>query len=344
MTNIKKIGLSALAGSLVATSAFAGELNVSGSWEVTYKSKGGSGAIDSTAGNPFGSKTAVTFSGSGDVDGVGTAGFTAVMDDNGADLASSLMTLDMGDMGTFGFDKETGAYGFSTIDDKSPTAWEESWHGTATSSAHLGNTGGSVNVLGYTNSFMGFDLSAEYSPNVGNSTVNGDDGTSGHTTNADGSNLNFAVTSSSLLDGLTVGAGMGETDYDDEGEADSIDGSSAGAFFTYAMGPATVGYTQTYSSGMRNSTTTATTHALDVESYGIAVNVNESLSISYNTLEATKDTADGNADVSQEYTGMAVAYTMGGAKMVVQNNEVDNSGFVAGVTDEVTMVSLSLSF
>ena len=35
MNNLKKIGLSALAGSLVATSAFAGEMSVAGSAALT---------------------------------------------------------------------------------------------------------------------------------------------------------------------------------------------------------------------------------------------------------------------------------------------------------------------
>ena len=39
MNNMKKIGLTALAGSLVATSAFAGAMSVSGSAKVTYQSK-----------------------------------------------------------------------------------------------------------------------------------------------------------------------------------------------------------------------------------------------------------------------------------------------------------------
>ena len=342
MNNMKKIGLSALAGSLVATSAFAGSLDVSGSWEVTYKGKTATGATDGTAGNPFGSKTAVVFSGSGDVDGVGTASFMTVLDDSGADMGSSLMTLDMGDLGTFGFDKEVGQYGFSTIDDKAPTAWEESWHGTTTSSAHLGNTGGTVNALGYSNSFMGVDISLEYVANVGNTSVNGDDASSGHTTNADGSNTNIAITSSALLDGLTVGVGAGETDYDDEAAANKTDGSSVGGFFTYSFGPATVGYTQTYSDGLR--TDNLTTHAMDVESMGIAININDSLSVSWSELEATKDKSDGTADVTEEFQGIAVSYTMGGATLALQQNEVDNLGHVTGVTEDVTLASLSLAF
>ena len=36
MTNVKKLGLTALAGSLVATSAYAGALDVTGTAKVTY--------------------------------------------------------------------------------------------------------------------------------------------------------------------------------------------------------------------------------------------------------------------------------------------------------------------
>ena len=39
MTNIKKIGLTALAGSLVATSAFAGAMDVTGSASVKFVSE-----------------------------------------------------------------------------------------------------------------------------------------------------------------------------------------------------------------------------------------------------------------------------------------------------------------
>ena len=37
----------------------------------------------------------------------------------------------MGDMGKIKFDQGTGGNGAAAIDDKSPTAWEESWDGIA---------------------------------------------------------------------------------------------------------------------------------------------------------------------------------------------------------------------
>ena len=62
MTNLKKVGLTALAGSLVATSAFAGALSVSGSAKFTYTAD--TGANDnSTDGNRFGMAQGLSFSG-----------------------------------------------------------------------------------------------------------------------------------------------------------------------------------------------------------------------------------------------------------------------------------------
>ena len=113
MNKLTKIGASALAGSLVAISATAGELGVSGNWDLTYKSDD-----KANVGNPFGSKSHLAFSGSGDVDGVGTASFYASTTDNvgSAFLLHNIM-MDMGDMGTFGFDQGVGAFGASMIDD-----------------------------------------------------------------------------------------------------------------------------------------------------------------------------------------------------------------------------------
>ena len=117
MNKLTKIGASALAGSLVAVSASAGELSVGGTWELTYKSDN-----NALSGNPFGSKSAMTFSGSGDVDGVGTASFYAAINDNNpAGYLSHEISVDMGDMGKFGFDQGVGTYGAATIDDKSST-------------------------------------------------------------------------------------------------------------------------------------------------------------------------------------------------------------------------------
>jgi hypothetical protein len=340
MNKLTKIGASALAGSLVSVSAIAGELAVSGSWELTYKSDD-----KANVGNPFGSKSAISFNGSGEVDGVGTATFYAQMNDNNpAGYTSHLITMDMGDMGTFGFDQGVGEYGAGTIDDKSPTAWEESWHNTGNSSGGLVHSGGSGGVFGYANTIAGLDISFEYAPEI-NSSDNGDGGTGkGTATLAGGSNMNIAITSSSLMEGLSVGVGAGETEYDDTPEVGKEDGSSVVAFANYTMGPVTAGVTMSESNNARVATTGVNSGAREVTAMGIAFAVNESLSISYNQHDMTYDKAGAGPDVDQESTGIAIAYTMGGAKIAIQNNEQDNQKGVSGTNDEITEISLSLAF
>ena len=82
MNNLKKIGLSALAGSLVAFSASAVEMSVSGTAEVTYSTVEGTGVNQISAGNPWGSNTSLLFTGSGDV-GFGTATIRRSLNDGG---------------------------------------------------------------------------------------------------------------------------------------------------------------------------------------------------------------------------------------------------------------------
>jgi outer membrane protein OmpU len=341
MNKLTKIGASALAGSLVAVSASAGELSVGGTWELTYKSD------DATAvGNPYGSKSAMTFSGSGDVDGLGTAAFYAAINDNNpAGYLSHEISLDMGDMGKFGFDQGVGTYGVGTIDDKSPTAWEESWHNTANSSGGLVHSGGSGGVLGYSNTVGGFAVSVEYAPAL-TSADNGDGAAGGDDTSlANGSNLNFAITNSGLVEGLTFGFGAGDTEYDDSAIDGQEDGSSSVVFANYTMGPVTAGVTLSDTSNTRSGTAVNTnTGGREVEAYGIAFAVNDSLSVSYNEHNMTYRKVGAGPDVEQESTGIAIAYTMGGATLAIQNNEQDNSAGTAGTTDEITEVSLSLAF
>ena len=341
MNNFKKIGVSALAASLASVSAHAVELSVNGYWEMTYVNKDFTGDVaTNNTGNTFGSKSAIEFSGSGDVNGMTAAVYTALNDANNG-MLSHMITLDMGDMGMVGLDQSVGKFGFSTIDDKSPTAYEESWHGTSFSSAGLGATGGNDSTLGYANSFAGYNVSIEYSPDSANTAQNGDGASSG--VGGQGSNVNFAVTTSSLVDGLDVGFGAGQTSDTRVKDATSQEQSSIGGYANYSYGPVTVGYTRTYTSGAL-----AGTAANAVDAYGIAFNVNENLSISMNQhdneYKKTSSAGAGQADVTQESKGLAAAYTVGAAAIRIQQNDVDNVGGVANTNEEYTEISLFLSF
>ena len=337
--NMKKIGLSALAGSLAMVSANAVELAVSGKTEVTYLSHDS----NTTTGNPFGFGNAISFSGSGDVNGMTASYFAAIDDGGSASFASSEISLDMGAMGTVGLDQGVGSYGVSTIDDKMPYAYEEIWTYTGAANG-LRADSGATNVLGYKNTFAGYTLNVEINPGSGATTEeaaaavaavkSGDGASSGATTTNNG--YNWALTGSPI-DGLNVGVGYGKEE-STLTTTNAEDTEFATGYVTYAMGGATVGYQMSEGSG--GSTGTASNEA---ELYGISFSVNENLAISYNVLDNTFDNPS-STDVTEETTGVGASYTMGSASVRLLSAKTDNVGGVQSTNQEVTELSLMLAF
>ena len=346
MNKLTKIGASALAGSLVASSAYAGSVSVGATWEVTgeYVNNAKTSGVANETGNPFGSKGNLSFSGSGETD-FGTASFFLFSSDGQAGVTSHSVTLDMGDMGMVGFDQGTGAFGLGKIDDVMPTAYEEIWNGTAQSNGDLlDGSGGSAGTFGYINTFAGFKVNLEYAPSVGSGDA-GDGATSYVASVADGTSLNVAITNSGMVDGLDFGFGVGENDYDRaSGDVANLgETKSATAYAKYAFGPVTAGYQGSYTSGSVSSANT-TTGANEVSIMGIAFNVNDALSISYTDYENKFLKRGSQGDVTQDTTGINLAYTMGGATFRLTDASMDNAGGVTGTNEDRTEVSLLMAF
>jgi len=344
MNNMKKIGLSALAGSLVAFSANAVEVSVSGKTEVTYS------GVEGTNGNKWGGGNAITFSGSGDVNGM-TATYTAVIGDSGQassntseTFASSSLMLDMGDMGTIGFDQGVGEFGVSTIDDKTPYAYEEIWTYTGASNG-LAAAGG-CNVLGYKNTFAGVSVSVEIDPGHSSSTTDqggctGDGGNTGGETTVSG--YNYALTAAvPYVEGLTVGFGHGkeeDTAYI-ASQALRTDVTFTTGYASYAAGPVTVALQKSSKNG---GSAGATSNNIDI--MGVSFNVNDNFAISYNSMDNETDKTGGGTNVTEETTGIGASYTMGSASVRLLNAETDNkAGNTSNASVEHTEISLLLAF
>ena len=329
MNNLKKIGLSALAGSLVAISANAAELSVSGSVEVTYTDTGGTVGNEVT-GNSFGAKSDMTFAGSGDV-GFGTVTMNRALSDAGA-ITTSYQTLDMGDMGTFSFDSTAGQLvGIAANDDLMPTAYEEVW--TGVSGYGIGGVG-STNVIGYTNTFSGVSISAGYTNGEGaaQTTESASSGAGAHGSTRD------IYLSMSPIDGLTIGAGQ-STNSSTDTSTTSTDTVESVANIKYTMGPVSAGYRMGES---EDGTAGAASHS--ITAWSLAFNVNDNFAISYGEQENEQNAIGGTSAVAEDVTGLSAAYTMGAASVRFNHSESSNDNFVAAVDDETTEISLALSF
>jgi len=340
MNKLRKIGLSALAGSLAAVSANAGELSVSGSANLTYTNESYDTATATSTGNPFGTASDVKFTGSGDVNGM-TVSFMANFDAGGASYASNNFSIDMGDMGTITFDQGVGGNGADAIDNVLPTAWEEADDGLA-GAGNMGLTAftGSSNVFNYSNTVAGFGINAAYDTEINDAdTTDGVFSAVAATATAPtGSNYSVALTNNTLVDGLDVGVGYGKTDIKD-GTSTTTDQVSMTGYVKYTMGPAVIGYQQGESTGGKAGADGAASSG-----YGIAFNVNENLSLSYQTYEIDHLKTAGNADTNTEFDAIGAAYTMGAAKVTLNSSEQSGNATSATYNEERTEIALSLNF
>jgi outer membrane protein OmpU len=332
MINLKKIGLTALTGSLVAFSANAVEFSVSGGVEMTLTDSGGTAGNEVT-GNQFGANSALTFTASGDV-GFGTVSATrALLDSAGASggISTSHQNIDMGDMGILSFDSQGGGYvGTTANDDVLPTAYEESWTG-AGSGDGIGGIG-STNVIGYQNTFSGISVSVGYTNGEGSSaTAESASSGPGH----HGSTTDIYL-SYSPMDGLTVGAGRMDSD------APKSAGVNSNTYewvshAVYSTGPIKVGIRVGQSDPGTQGTPTS-----DIMGYSVAFNVNENFAISWGQQEVEKDS--GANAVTEEVTGISAAYTVGAASVRFHRSEANNAAHVKSTDDEHMELGVVLAF
>ena len=315
--NIKKIGLTALAGSMVALSAVAGELTVTGSMNMTHSSF--SGTVDATdVASGIGIENAVFATGSTELDN----GYVVSLTQGINNSTSTYLSVDMGDLGSLSYVQTDASGGLEALDDMTPSAYEEVNDGVVGTVAEFTHTSG----FAYSNTVGGATIGLSYSD--GGSTAAVGDGSvdTGASTN---SSTSIGITFPVADTGLTVFGGVGTM-----GQADGkeIDSEVIGA--KYAFGPVSVGYQVN-----TNDDSDASVKDLETTIASIAFNINENMAISYGIM----DTDNGSA-TDQEHEGISASYTMGALSLKAYKNEVDNSGHVAGATSEKTEISLSVAF
>jgi len=319
MNNFKKIGLSALAGSLVAFSAQAGTLTATGSASLTMSDSDTNGTT--IRGNQYSMGDSITLTGSGEMDNGMTISVSFEIDNDdvggGNVYDSHSMTLDTNGMGTITFAGHGGSSAMSALDDTTPNAYEESWDAVAgaDTGTRVGGSSGD-NMFTYTSpTFSGATVTMAY--------LNADDGTA-----HDESYTDFAIAySPEMVDGLTIGYGQGDV----ETTTGTVLDDTA-MYVKYAYGSVTVGYQE----NERSHATTS--NAIDFEAFGISYAVSDNMTIAYNQSESKKGS---DADV-QEASGISASFTSGGMTLAGVMNSVDNVAFDA--TNDTEGYELNLSF
>ena len=237
MNNLRKIGLSALAGSMaLATSAQAFDASVAVESQAVFSSaQGNENATEASNGKGIGVDTDIAFTGSGELDMGWTVSVSHVLDtDTNVTNSSTQMAVGMGSMGTLQFN-DVGGSSSNGIDDVLPFAYEEPWDGTTGTSefnifgSQLNN--GSLTYRMPAMEMMGATINAsiDYDPNANVAApaagaVGGDA--------ASGEGFTVAIAHES---GLTIGGGATKV-----GNTDARTGESGGTgYIKYSNGPLT---------------------------------------------------------------------------------------------------------
>ena len=325
MNNFKKIGLTALAASLVSVSAHAGALTASGSASMNSEGKTGNGL---NAGTTFSMANSVTFTGSGELDNGLTVSVSFELDQGAANNSSNgfdnhSVSVSSDSMGTLTLAGHGGSSATSAID---TTAAGDMWDNFDATTSNLGVTfavaakgqGVDNNAFFYKSPDLmdGLNVTLSYNPQGGGQT-DSETGYGFNYTGVEGLSLSWATT-------------------DIESGSATTSGDNTAYKVSYAYGPVTATYTD------MEASVAAASNALDgtSTSYALSYTVSDELSVTYGS--ETHDQGDKTVDLEVE--GITAAYTSGGMTITAKMQSLDNGDFATGANNDLDYWALGASF
>ena len=327
MNKYKKIGLTALAGSLVATSAFAGELGVSGSASINMEHTNGGAA---NKGKTFSMGNSVVFSGSGELDNGMTVSLSFELDQNddsttagaaysGGPFDGHSVSVSSDAMGTLKLNGEGGASSASSIDGSAAgDIWDtfDGARGTVVTATAITDSATGDNSIFYTLPSMvdGLGVNVSYQPQG-----------SGRES---GTGWGVSYTG---IDGLTAKYAVS----DEVGSTTALSGDQTVWNVSYAIGPVTA----TASNADFDVETAANDQ--EMSSYAISYTVSDEISITYGQEDITEG---GTSKVDAEYSALSASYTSGGMTISAAMKEGENVDHGTATNQDFEYWTLGASF
>ena len=318
MNNFKKIGLTALAASLVSVSAHAGALTISGAASMAagaYSGEGHDGGTTFSMGNQM------TVSGGGELDNGMTVSVSFQLDDTkGSPFEDQSITVSSDELGTLVLHGRGGGSATSAMD---LTAGGNIWDsfdtsvGLATGVTHK-NTAPGTNAFMYTLPTImdGVAVNVSYEPQASG--------------NSNDSGMGWAVTYTGV-EGLTAVYSIS----DEVGTTSALSGEQTAWKLSYAYGPITATAT-----GSDFDVQTASSDQ-DVSSYAVSYTVSDELSVTYGT-ETIESGTSGDQDA--EYNKLSAAYTSGGMTVTAALAQAENIDYSTNANADLDYWSLGLAF
>ena len=324
MNNFKKIGLTALAASLVSVSANAGSMSVAGSASLNVEGFSGE---ELNAGKGYTMANQLTFTGSGELDNGLTVSLSFVQDNGESTFDSHSLTISSDAMGTLKFNGEGGTTAANNIDGTAAGDIWDKFDGLTNASAQTGNglsTNDSVTATAGDNSFIytspevmeGLTLVGSYAPQA-----------SGAETRASGTGIGINYTG---IEGLTLKYAKADI----VNSTKDLSGESTVMFASYAYGPVTVKISE-----MEGDLDTAD-KSYEISSASISYTVSDELSVTYGMEDAEQEGASADA----EYESLSLSYVTGGMTISAGMHEAENANFGTPSNQDIEKWTLGASF
>jgi outer membrane protein OmpU len=323
MNNFKKIGLTALAASLVSVSANAGSLTISGAASMNvggYSGEGHDGGATFSMGNQ------VTMSGSGELDNGMTVSISYQLDDGASPVQGPFddhsVTVSSDAMGSLTLHGHGGGSATSGMDATAAGNVWDTFDGATGGSGTVGvghsNSAPGNNSLNYTMPTImdGVAVALSYKPQQSGNSID--------------SGMGYAVTYTGM-EGLT----LVYSSTDIVGTTGDLSGDQTAWKASYAYGPVTATITQS------EFDVTTTTSDQDVSSMAVSYTISDEMSVTYGT-ETIESTSSGHIDA--EYDVIKGSYTSGGMTVAVQRKTADNIDHSANANADLEYWGLGLAF
>ena len=314
MNKFKKIGLSALAGSLVAVSANAGEMSVAGSASIAVEHINGGAA---STGKSWSMGNQLTFTGGGDLENGMNVTLSFILDEadpTPRSIDSHSVAISMDGLGTLKFHGEGGG---SAVGDMDGSAAGGIWDNFQAAADEPKSGKGSDDMLTYAlpEIMEGLALNTSYTP--------GGTGFGGES-----SSVSYSATYTGV-EGLTVAYGTGEDN------TTAVDAEATAWKIAYAYGPITVTATDL---DYDHSTNTSDR---SMDSQAISYTVSDEISVTYGVEEIT----DGSASSEKaEFESISASYTSGGMTLTVSSQEAKNHSYSTTATEDNERWAISAAF
>ena len=320
MNNFKKIGLTALAASLVSVSANAGALSMSGAASMNvggYSGQSHDGGATFSMGNQF------TVTGGGELDNGMTVSISYQLDDNAGvtgPFDDHSVTVSSDAMGSLTLYGHGGGSATSAMDATAAgNVWDtfDGARGQVTAVAHSSSAPGNNSLMYTMPTIMdGVEVKLSYEPQASGNTI--DSGTG------------YAITYTGI-EGLT----LAYSNSDEVGTTSALSGDQTAWKVSYVYGPVTATMTQ---SELDVETTTSDQ---DMSSVALSYTVSDELSVTYGT-ETIESTNSGHVDA--EYMVAKASYVSGGMTVTAQMKEGENVDHSTNANADFEYWGLGLAF